>query len=480
MAISTIGTASRNYVDIDAWLADLPATLLQQEIAEMYNDSEFTTSAGIVISGIATTPTFNMIIRPATGEAFNDTEQALRYNQTSGVGIRKTTNYGTILYINGVDNITVENMQIVGGMFRVQPLRISDADNTVIRGNVLQGTTNQQLIRSFLSPGTEIINNAIVNTANESSTGILLSGANWKVVNNTLISLFSASMGLVQSYGAATTAIVKNNTVFNYSTPIASSTWNTTNVDFNATDSGTIEGGSNNLTSLTIADQFEDLTLSTLDLRLKTGNDLDGSGTPESSFTNDLDIFFNARSLTSPSIGAYETVSGGGGISLSVTEVLNPFSDSSIVNIDANVSIAVTETLNPFTDSSTINVTPAVSIEASVTEVLNSFSDSSVIAIVEAGNVALNVTETLSAFTDSSVLNISANVNVNITEVLNSFLDGSNVTIAKDISIQVTEVLASFTDNSFVRMPTAWVDKTPESTTYTIKPPVTTNWTDKG
>ena len=188
---------------------------------------------------------------------------------------------------------------------------------------------------------------------------------------------------------------------------------------------------------------------------------------------------FATNSSTGSFMGA-AIVSGGGGISVTVTETLNTFSDSSTVNVVNKVSLAVTETLSAFTESSIINVSAAVSIEATVTEVFNSFSDSSVITIVETGNVALNVTEILSPFSDSSALNVSANVNVNITEVLNSFLDGSNVTIAKDISIQVTEVLASFTDNSFVRMPTSWTDKAPVSTTYTIKPPVNTIWSDKG
>jgi len=185
-----------------------------------------------------------------------------------------------------------------------------------------------------------------------------------------------------------------------------------------------------------------------------------------------------------------EGTSGGGGITLSVTETLNSFNDSSTIDVSENVSISVTAVVGSFVDSSNVTVTAAITIEASVTELLQSFTDSSTINVTEAGSIDVSVTEVLNSFVDSSALNVSANIEVAITEVLNSFLDGSSVTIAKDITIQVTEVFASFTDNSFVRMPTGWADKdpvttvyinkTPVSTDYTNKPIVNTIWTDKG
>tara|TARA_R110000772_G_scaffold84847_1_gene178807 strand:+ start:497 stop:1741 length:1245 start_codon:yes stop_codon:yes gene_type:complete len=143
------------------------------------------------------------------------------------------------------------------------------------------------------------------------------------------------------------------------------------------------------------------------------------------------------------------------GISLTVTEVLNSFTDTSNINIDYNVSAIITETLNSFGDTSVISVTSG--------QVVN-----------------LTVTETLSAFTDVSNINVSANIELLVTEVLNSFLDGANVTIAKDITLQVTELLNSFADNSSLRLPANWVDKIKVATTYTTQTPVSTTWIDKG
>tara|TARA_R110002096_G_scaffold66306_1_gene161363 strand:- start:21915 stop:23222 length:1308 start_codon:yes stop_codon:yes gene_type:complete len=177
-------------------------------------------------------------------------------------------------------------------------------------------------------------------------------------------------------------------------------------------------------------------------------------------------------------IGAFLEASSG--ISVTVTEALNSFADSSSVSIDYNVSATITEALTAFTDSSALNIEPQVSITASITELLNPFNENSSVTIVEAGNVALSVTESLSPFVDSSVVNVSANIELLVTEVLNSFLDGSNVTIAKDITLQVTETLSGFADNSFLRLPANWTDKPVVVTNYTTQTPVNTIWTDKG
>jgi hypothetical protein len=190
----------------------------------------------------------------------------------------------------------------------------------------------------------------------------------------------------------------------------------------------------------------------------------DGTGSNAITETTKTDIFENyaagdyrikpASSVGAAGAGAFIN-SGGGGISVTVTEVLNPFTDTSNINIDYNVSAIITETLN-------------------------SFGDTSVISVTSGQIVNLTVTETLSAFTDVSNINSSANIELLVTEVLNSFLDGANVTIAKDITLQVTEVFNSFADNSSVRLPANWVDKIKVTTTYTTQTPVSTTWIDKG
>ena len=55
--------------------------------------------------------------------------------------------------------------------------------------------------------------------------------------------------------------------------------------------------------------------------------------------------------------GHYETVSAAGGISVTVTETLNSFADSSVIDIEHKVTFTVTETLSAFTDNSILAVT---------------------------------------------------------------------------------------------------------------------------
>jgi len=356
MANSTIGTDARQYFDVDSWIADLPATTTEDETALMYNDSEFITPSGIVLSGINNS-NFLITIKPAVGEAFNDTEQALRYNQANGVGIRKLSKYNQLFYVDRVDNVLLENLQLKAD--NAKALRLGYTDNFSVKNSIIQANATTHAISGFNATNTKLINNAIINTTiNANGRGIDMVGANWTIVNNTIIALNSSNTlntGITHKYGAASSAIVKNNILINFSTALQASTWNGANVNHNATDAATIGGGANNLTSLVAADQFEDLTgVNTLDLRLKIGNSLDGSGVPESSFTNDLDIFFNTRNLISPSIGGYETTANAPSITRKSKKLLVSVNFSSrlskVHNTNSNILQRNTKNFHVFSD----------------------------------------------------------------------------------------------------------------------------------
>lgn len=313
MAISSVGSNARNYPDLAAWIADLPATTTEQEVAELYNDSEFVSSATISISGITTTPSFNLVIRPATGEGFNDTEQALRYNPVNGVAIRKSNSYGSVI-LNSVANTEMTGIQLSTTTDR-NCIGLDTTATLVFRDGIIESASNATAVTFRTTSGSSLINTVVV-CNDQSSVGteaVTLNYVSANIYNCTLITLFpsSTAFGIEKKGATADSSIVKNTGIFNFATALESGTWGA-GTDYNGTDDATLPAGSNNQTSLLFADQFEDITTSTLDLRLKTGNDLDNNGTPDSVNTNDLDIFNNARSLTTPSIGAYETVSAGG------------------------------------------------------------------------------------------------------------------------------------------------------------------------
>lgn len=314
MAISTIGSAGRDYVDLAAWLADLPATLTEQEVAEMYNDSEFVSASQITISGITTTATNNLVIRAASGQGFNNTEQALRYNASNGVAIRKSSSYGSVIS-NSVPFTEFENLQIsTTGSNNTRGV-ISTAKD-VFRNCVVDSSSDLSAL-VIQNDTTDLINCVIISNSGSSSTASAIDASYVQVnlYNCTLFCDFPSNTanGIEKIGLAADSSVIKNTAIFGYGTALESGAWGA-GTDYNATDDTSLPVGSNNQTSLTTADQFENVaSAGTLDLRLKAGNSLDGAGTPDSANTNNLDIFGNARSLTSPSIGTYETTTGGGG-----------------------------------------------------------------------------------------------------------------------------------------------------------------------
>lgn len=311
MATSSIGATGRDYVDIPAFIASLPATLLEQEIGELYNDSEFTSTSGITISGITTTSSFNIVLRAATGEAFNDTEQALRYNASNGVAIRKTSSYGIALSVT-VEHTVLEDLQIgtTGTTNAITLMFSGSTDSAVIRNCLIESSSNSWALAA--SSNASYINCDIVvsDGASSGTDGVRISYATPSFLNCTVFSNYpsSSGFGFEKIGGSSNGAIVKNCAIFGFGTAMESGTWGS-GTDFNATDDSSLPAGSNNQTSLTTASQFENVASeATLDLRAVASGSLQ-NGTPDIGNTGGVDIFGNARDATTPYIGCYE-VSG--------------------------------------------------------------------------------------------------------------------------------------------------------------------------
>lgn len=316
MAISSIGTASRDYVDLNAWVADLPGTTTEQEVAELHNDSEFTSASTQSITGITTTASFNLVIRPATGEAFTDTEQDLRYNASNGVSIRKTTNYAPTFTI-AVPFTSVSDIQFnADSGSNAQAFSITTAGTDVVINNCLFSCRNASRVIEMGGADSIFINCCVIvlSSGATGSGGTRLLYRTGNFFNCTFFTNVASStaLGLEKVGGAADSSVVKNCAVFDFGTALESGSWGS-GTDFNATDDSSLPAGSNNQTSLTTADQFEDITTdANLDLRAVSGGSLK-NGTPDSGNTNDLDIFGNARDLTTPFIGCYEVVAASTG-----------------------------------------------------------------------------------------------------------------------------------------------------------------------
>ena len=100
MTTHSIGTTGRDYSTLQAWEDACPANLVTDGNiwrGECYNDSEFSSSGTLVtIAGITTDATHYVELTTATGHSFQDhadvRTNALKYNQSNGVGLKTTGN----------------------------------------------------------------------------------------------------------------------------------------------------------------------------------------------------------------------------------------------------------------------------------------------------------------------------------------------------------------------------------------------------
>jgi len=317
MTTSSIGSNSRNYATIPLWWAACPANLVtatQTWEGEMYNDSEFEVAAGITLGSVTTSATYYAELRCASGQSFTDNANkltnALRYNASNGVGLRQTSGYLIVLTINcdyfNLIGVQIKSPSQYGASSRALLL---NGTNVIARNSIFEGGGGYATVNMGSTAGSKIVNSVIV-AYGDYSEGVDTNYASFNFHNCTIINIAGGELGVgKQNYGTTSSSVVKNCAIFNWSTAAGYGTWGAS-TDYNATDDDAFPAGSNNLISLTKADQFENIAgSSTLDLRVKSGNSL-GAGARDQTNTNDLDIVGQARSTSTPTIGAWEYVVG--------------------------------------------------------------------------------------------------------------------------------------------------------------------------
>jgi hypothetical protein len=318
---STIGTATRDYSTIAAWEDATDVNIVTADelhVGECYNDAEF--AEAVTIAGATTDATRYRHLTVAAGESFADhadkLTNALKYDQTKGVGISSSTFGAQVVYLQ-------ENYARVS---RVQIEAISTADrgvrmdntNNLASGVLVDGTYRQQGF--YLSSTTAKCVNclAIVRNTAGAVTGFHFQYFNvstWGTFNCTAVrpsDLTGTVGGGFRHSNSGRAAVAKNCAAFGFvggNEGFSNAAWASS--DYNATDSATATGGGNDLVELTYANQFENVEDSTSDFRVKSGSDLDGAGVTDSSNTNDLDIVEQTREAN-PTIGAWEFIAGSG------------------------------------------------------------------------------------------------------------------------------------------------------------------------
>lgn len=310
---ATSSPVTPDYTSWQAWEDAIPADLRSgtgtDEIwkAEALNQGEFVSGSTICnLQGHSTDATHYIWVTTATGASFRDNasvrSNSLFYNASNGVAIRCTASYSYIFNLQGQSYVKIENLQLKHEGNHYSCLLWQHADsNCTVNNCIVQGTpfdagcmfisTNSVVTNSVFLAATSGTNNAIRATADVNFYGC------------TLVRIGSADGQAVQSqYG---TSVFKDCALFNWTTNFSIGGGGAfTGSSYNATDAGSLTG-SNNVTSLTFSDQFENTSN---DFRAKSSGGLH-AGSPDANILTDISN--TTRSVSTPWIGAWEYVDTG-------------------------------------------------------------------------------------------------------------------------------------------------------------------------
>ena len=307
------GSTLRSFPSIHTWGAAAPASLVTKDWVwkgEMYKEGggtngEWTFSIDNPVSQTCDATRY-FWLTAATGQSFRDNASkltnALRYNNANGVAVSISGSYARIFTTTGSAAALITGLQFnrpsTNGFLVVGGGGAVTFDSCIVSAasGVLSGLANAYNCVFYLS---------------DSLTGALPNGSSGNLVNNTIYTTGSSITALRYGNYAPTGNIIRNNTFFGFTT-IANrfDKINTTNSTYNVTDLAAFGWtATGNLVSKTASNQFTALTGGSEDFRVKAGADLINAGTPDATYTSNLDIVGSARSLTTPTIGAWEYAS---------------------------------------------------------------------------------------------------------------------------------------------------------------------------
>ncbi len=291
--VKTIGSgAGRDFSTLAGWAASLPANLVSDGNSyegDCYNDSEFVvTYTALTLSGNTTDANHTITLTTGAGQSFRDNpnvqSNALNYNAANGVGIRCTTNSAGFVAFDIEDaNVTVSNLQIyqAGGSnycVRVGVTGAVNVNNCIITGEYAFSGGADHVIRNCLIIGTGG-NTEIVRDGFSPANG----GASFYFCTIVTPSDATAPAYDVNSQNAVSSgqplfencAFFGCRTVYNDNSGSANPTFTTCMTDIASPPSGVTGGKS-------YANQFQNTTTASGDWRERSGADLQGAGTADS------------------------------------------------------------------------------------------------------------------------------------------------------------------------------------------------------
>lgn len=324
----SIGSAGgRDYSTLQAWEDACPANLVTADQiwkGECYNDSEFSAGApALTISGQTTDATRYVWLTTATGQSFRDNASvqtnALRYNQSNGVGITHTANRTMVISIATAYTL-FENLQVKTtgtGYAGSWPLDISAA-NVTVKNCILEDVDTQfsgYVVATGSQSGVLLVNCLVIarmGHANGNGSGI----AGFKFgecLNCTFVMIQANTVtgGNACSGGSYDSGIgtFTNCAFFGFFSFRGSLTNGPTCVNCFTDNSTNLPTGITG--SKTYSSQFQNISDGTHDFRAKSGGDLIDAGTTDSRASPDI-AGTTRPSGSSYDVGAWELVQAGG------------------------------------------------------------------------------------------------------------------------------------------------------------------------
>lgn len=300
--------------DVVMGTADLTAGVDEYFKLELQNQ-EFSISSPLSFAGYTTNATHYFWLTTATGASFADhadkLTNALRYNSSNGAGIVAGT-YSSVVQ-NSDTFCKYQKLQFKGTGSGGTGYELFYQGNSTWVDCILQEDKPNLMIKCRSGTNT-FINSLLVHNTSSNIQAINNgdSGNQLNMYNCTLVRPSDKTAG---GTGIADTAysaspLLKNCAVYGFSTNFLN---NFSASSVNNSSDGAISFGSSNQASLTYADQFEETSAAAgMDFRAVSTGGLDTTGSRDAANTGDLDIVGQSRSTTTPTIGAWEVVAGGG------------------------------------------------------------------------------------------------------------------------------------------------------------------------
>ena len=292
-------TTARSYSSPELWSAGAPASLVTKDWiwrGEIYKegggtDNEWVLGAAFsdvsIVFNATTDAARHYVMTAAAGQSFRDNTNkltnALRYNPANGVAIHLAGNFANL---TGTGIANFYNLQL-----------------SVKQDFSFWGSTDPEFSSCVLySPlGGRLVSRAKVYNCLCHNIRLQNGGATNEFIASTFVSNNSTAFG--NTTGGNIT--IRNCAVFGYTSFGAGA--NAATSTHNVTDLASFGwSATGNLVSKTFANQFQSITGGSEDFRIKAGADLINAGARDQTYTNDLDIVGTTRSLTTPTIGAWE------------------------------------------------------------------------------------------------------------------------------------------------------------------------------